>query len=265
MSAEDRANPSKGTFADPDYLAHAKANLDANSYRMLHLNLPSSPPGAAYSADAVARCVLTGTRSLPREHGVREYAAYDGSGGSYADAVLAISRFDVASGKGVVVLCERQTGDAPFSPRMAIKKFAGICRDRGIGRVSMDHYAGQMQRQEWEEEGIGCDVVRLSAHDLYERLEPMINNGTVAFCDSPRLVSQLYDIGWQNGKIGPRRSDMHDDHANAAALALFICAPPPRPEEMTATAPVIVPIDPISAALQSTAGGGYWRVDDRDW
>jgi hypothetical protein len=209
--------------------------------------------------------VLTGTRSLPREHGVREYAAYDGSGGSYADAVLAISRFDVASSKRVVVLCERQTGDAPFSPRMAIKKFAGICRDRGIGRVSMDHYAGQMQRQEWEEEGIGCDVVLLSAHDLFERLEPMINNGTVAFCDSPRLVSQLYDIGWQNGKIGPRRSDMHDDHANAAALAVFICAPPLRPEEMKASTPIVVAIDPTSPALQSTAGGGYWRFDDAEW
>jgi hypothetical protein len=46
----------------------------------------------------------------------------------------------------------------------------------------------------------------------------MINSGIVAFCDSSKLVSQLYDIGWQNGKIGSRRSDMHDDHANAAAV-----------------------------------------------
>ena len=46
----------------------------------------------------------------------------------------------------------------------------------------------------------------------------MINSGIVAFCDNSKLVSQLYDIGWQNGKIGPRRSDMHDDHANAAAV-----------------------------------------------
>ena len=53
---------------------------------------------------------------------------------------------------------------------------------------------------------------------LPERLEPMINSGIVAFCDSSKLVSQLYDIGWQNGKIGPRRSDMRDDHANAAAV-----------------------------------------------
>ena len=40
----------------------------------------------------------------------------------------------------------------------------------------------------------------------------------MAFCDSSKLVSQLYDIGWQNGKIGPRRSDMHDDHANPAVI-----------------------------------------------
>jgi hypothetical protein len=47
------------------------------------------------------------------------------------------------------------------------------------------------------------------------------------------------------------------------ALGVLILAL--EPEEMTATAPVIVPIDPTSPALQSTAGGGYWRVDDRDW
>ena len=92
------------------------------------------------------------------------------------------------SGKRVVIFCERQTGDPPFSPRMAIKMFASICRERGITRVRMGHYAGQLQRAEWEEEGIGCDVVLLSAHELYVRLEPMINNGAVAFCDSPRLV-----------------------------------------------------------------------------
>jgi hypothetical protein len=65
----------------------------------------------------------------------------------------------------------------------------------------------------------------------------MINNGIVAFCDSSKLVSQLYDIGWQNGKIGPRRSDMHDDHANAAALAVFVCtqAAKPRGDEARPT------------------------------
>jgi hypothetical protein len=77
----------------------------------------------------------------------------------------------------------------------------------------------------------------------------MINNGIVAFCDSPKLVSQLYDIGWQNGKIGPRRSDMHADHANAAALAVFVCARPPNPEEMKPAPPIIIPINPTSSAL----------------
>ena len=41
----------------------------------------------------------------------------------------------------MVIFCERQTGDPPFSPRMAIKMFASICRERGITRVRMDHYA----------------------------------------------------------------------------------------------------------------------------
>jgi hypothetical protein len=105
----------------------------------------------------------------------------------------------------------------------------------------------------------------VSASDLYERLEPRINAQTVAFVDVPRLRQQLLSVVSRNGKIQPRDGQSLDDHLNAAAGAVWLCRPPPRPEEMTATAPIVVPIDLISPGLQSTAGGGYWRVDDRDW
>ena len=42
---------------------------------------------------------------------------------------------------------------------------------------------------------------------------------------------------------------MHDNHANAAALAVFVCARPPNPEEMKLAPPIIIPINPTSWAL----------------
>ena len=134
-----------------------------------------------------------------------------------------------------------------------------------MARVNGDHWGGNQTRSDWEAEGISYETHMVSASDLYERLEPRINNQTVAFVDVPRLRQQLLSVVSRNGKIQPRDGQSLDDHLNAAAGAVWLCRPPPRPEEMKAAAPVIVPIDPISSALQSTAGGGYWRVDDRDW
>jgi hypothetical protein len=42
---------------------------------------------------------------------------------------------------------------------------------------------------------------------------------------------------------------VHDNHANAAALAVFVCARPPNPEEMKLAPPIIIPINPTSSAL----------------
>src|ERR1700742_682552 len=101
----------------------------------------------------------------------------------------------------------------------------------------------------------------VSASDLYERLEPRINAQTVAFVDVPKLRQQLLSVVCRNGKIQPRDGQSLDDHLNAAAGAVSLCRPPSKPEEMKPISPIIVPIDPTSPALQSTGGGGHWRVD----
>ena len=43
---------------------------------------------------------------------------------------------------------------------------------------------------------------------LPERLEPMINNGIVAFCDSPKLVSQLYAFREQKAVVYQSNCDL---------------------------------------------------------
>jgi hypothetical protein len=177
---------------------------------------------------------------------------------------LALAYHDAPSGKAIVARVERQTGEPPFSPTQAIRKFAAILREYGMARVNGDHWGGNQTRSDWEAEGICYETHLVSASDLYARLEPKINAQTVAFVDVPKLRQQLLSVVSRNGKIQPRDGQSLDDHLNAAAGAVWLCRPPPKPEEMTATAPVIV-VDPISPALQSTAGGGYWRMDDRDW
>jgi phage terminase large subunit-like protein len=153
LTPEERANPSLPSFA-PGYLEEAYQRLSAAGYRQVHLNLPSQPSNAAFNVEAVERCMITGVRELAREHGRQYHAWFDGSGGSFADSCLALAYHDAPSGKAVVARVERQTGEPPFSPTQAIRKFAGILRDYGLARVNGDHWGGNQTRSDWEAEGI---------------------------------------------------------------------------------------------------------------
>jgi hypothetical protein len=95
----------------------------------------------------------------------------------------------------VVARVERQTGEPPFSPTQAIRKFAGILHEYGLARVNGDHWGGNQTRSDWEAEGISYETHLVSASDLYERLEPRINAQTVSFVDVPRLRQQLLSVG----------------------------------------------------------------------
>jgi hypothetical protein len=86
---------------------------------------------------------------------------------------------------------------------------------------------GNQTRSDWEAEGISYETHLVSASDLYERLEPRISAGTVAFVDVPRFRQQLLSVVSRNGKIQPRDGQSLDDHLNAAAGAAWLCRPPP--------------------------------------
>jgi len=153
-------------------------------------------------------------------HGRQYYAWFDGSGGSFAHSCLALAYHDAQSGKAVVARVERQTGEPPFSPTQAIRKFAAILRKYGLARVNGDHWGGNQTRSDWEAEGISYETHLVSASDLYERLEPRINAQTVALIDVPKLRQQLLSVVSRNGKIQPRDGQSLDDHLNAAAGAV---------------------------------------------
>jgi hypothetical protein len=184
LPPELRANPSMSSWPDGEaYLEQQRIRLPTARYRRLHLNLPGAPQGAAFDQSKVLSCVVTGRRSLPAQAG-RKYSAFvDMSGGSSDDAVLAIAH---AEGRVTVIdLVEKQAGRPPFSPRVAIAKFAAILKSYRISKVTGDNFAGNTFKADLEGHGIAYQGCGLAKSQLYEALEPALNAGEVELLDLP--------------------------------------------------------------------------------
>jgi hypothetical protein len=218
----ERANPSLESWIDgPQYLETQRARLLPGRFRRLHLNLPGSPEGAAFDQDAILKCVVVGRRSLPWQGGVRYLAACDMSGGSADDAVLVI--FHIEDRTVVVDLVAKQLGGVPFSPRSAVSQFCMILREWKIAKVYGDAYGGQTFRKDFATYGVEYEVRTASASNLYERLEPLLNQREIELLDHPTLIEQTVGLVWKGQKI-THEHNSHDDHINAVALAASVAA-----------------------------------------
>lgn len=233
VTPEQRANPSMASWDEPDYLDQQRARLPTSRYRRLHLNLPGSPEGTAFSAEHIAAATVAGRRRLPYQSGIRYIAAVDMSGGSNDDATFSIAHRDRLTGRAVLDLCVRQSGRPPFDPRGAVQKFAVLADEYNLKAVHGDAYAGQTFRQDFSRLGITYNVVarplpnakgQPSASDFYEALEPKLNAGEVELLDVPELQEQLLTLVWRGSKI-THEPGGHDDFANSAAIALILAAP----------------------------------------
>jgi hypothetical protein len=220
LPPEERANPSMSSWPEgAKYIEQQRTRLPTGRFRRLHLNLPGAPEGAAFSQENVLRCVVTGRRSLPPAPDRRYFAAVDMSGGSNDDAVLAIAHAD---GKiAVLDLVVKQIGGTPFSPRDAIRQFAAVLSHYRISRVTGDAYAGMTFREDFRAFNITYEVRSTPASELYEALEPALNAGEVEVLDHPVLTEQLCCLVWRGNRI-THEPGSHDDHANAAALAVSL-------------------------------------------
>ena len=211
--------PSMAGWDNPDYLTQQRRRLPTHKYRRLHLNLPGAPDGAAFDGDAVMAAIVSGRKRLPRENGMRYVGFVDMSGGSSDDAVLAIAHRDANTKRTVLDLLECQTGHPPFSPRTAVKKFAGLLKEYGQSRVIGDAYAGQTFRQDFAEHEITYSVSPLCKSDIYDEFEPKLNAGEIELLDIGKLQEQLLTLVIRGAKIDHQPGD-HDDFANAAAGAI---------------------------------------------
>lgn len=212
---EERANPSRISWADPDYLEQQQRRLPAHKYRRLHLNLPGLPEGSAFQPEPVMDAVERGTPVRAPEPGVTYAAFVDMSGGSSDDAVLAIAHVG-GNGAGVLDRIANQGPQPPFDPMKAVDRFVGFLKEYGVREVTGDRYAGETFRSAFESRGISYRIADHSKSELYEALEPLLNGRRVSLLDAPVLEQQLLGLVWRGGKIDHPAGE-HDDWANAAA------------------------------------------------
>ncbi len=212
---ETRANPSRASWSESDYLEQQQRRLPAHKYRRLHLNLPGLPEGSAFQPEPVMAAIDRGMTSRPPEPG-RVYVAFvDMSGGSSDDAVLAIGHRE-ADGTRVLDCLLNQGPPPPFDPRSAVKRFARVLATYWCASVSGDAYAGQTFREDFRREGISYRVAEPTTSELYEGLEPILNGGQVRLLDAPKLEQELLGLVWRGGKITHAGGE-HDDWATAVA------------------------------------------------
>jgi hypothetical protein len=211
------------SWGNDGYLAQQRKRLPTHKFRRLHLNLPGAPDGAAFDGDKVMAAIVNGRKRLPPEPGHRYQAFVDMSGGSNDDAVLAVAHRDTQRLVSVLDVLISQTGGVPFSPRVAVQKFAQELKAWGLTRVTGDRYAGETFRRDFQENGIQYITADRTKSELYESFEPVLNAGEVELLDSPKLQEQLLTlIVKPSGKIDHQSGD-HDDWANAATAALVLC------------------------------------------
>jgi phage terminase large subunit-like protein len=219
---ETRANPSRGSWADPNYLEQQRRRLPGHKFRRLHLNLPGLPEGSAFQPDPVMGAFDRTRADRPPEAGISYTGFVDMSGGSSDDACLAVGYQDLEA-RAIVVRVLNQGAPAPFDPRKAVERFVSILKQYNIFTVTGDAYAGETFRSDFEGHGIRYEVCGLSKSKLYEALEPILNGGRAIFPNVPEVEQQLLGLVWRGGKIDHPGGE-HDDWSNAVAGLVHLLA-----------------------------------------
>ena len=237
LSPEQRANPSMASWPEgAEYLRQQQRRLPSHKYSRLHLNLPGSPEGTAYTAAAVMAAIDRGVSARAWRPGVGYKAFVDMSGGSSDDACLAIGH-DEPNDIVVVDRVINQGAAVPFDPRDAVSRFVRLLREYQIPEVTGDSYAGETFKRDFEREGIRYRVAGKAKSDLYEDLEPRLNGGRVRMPDTTVLERQMLALAWRGGRID-HPSGEHDDHVNAAAGVVSLLGDKGTPQPAAAFAHV---------------------------
>ena len=154
------------------------------------------------------------------ERGVKYHAFVDMSGGSNDDATLAIAHRD-ADGRAILDRIMDQGQRPPFDPRKAVERFVNVLKEYGLRSVVGDAYAGETFRSDFQGRSISYRVSELTKSEIYEEVEPLLNDGRIVLLDIANLESQLLGLVWRGGKIDHPNGE-HADFANGAAGALHL-------------------------------------------
>jgi hypothetical protein len=174
------------------------------------------------SVDMIMACVETDRLERPPLRDVHYVAAVDPSGGGpdYFTLAIAHAEADKDPPEVVLDLIRGWRGDHLES---VVVEIVGILRRYGIDVVIGDRYAGDWVRNAFERHGIAYEVATRSRSETYVEFHPLIATGRVLLLDHPTLLRELRQLERKTGRgkdIVDHPARQHDDHANAAALAL---------------------------------------------
>ncbi len=215
LDPESRANPSRASWDDQDYLKQQALRLPAHKFRRLHLNLPGLPEGSAFTAEKIMGAIDRGVLLRYPQPNVAYKAAVDTSGGSNDDAVLAIGHVDEDK-RAVIDRVMGQGPQPPFDMMAAVARFAEEMKKYRITKVSLDNYGGNTFKEAFRKLGIEPTVNEESASKMYEAFEPLLNGGRVILLDETMVEQQFLGLVWRGSKIDHPTGE-HDDWSNAVA------------------------------------------------
>ena len=97
----------------------------------------------------------------------------------------------------------------PFDPNKAVERFVRVLRDYRVVRVVGDRYAGETFRAQFTSQGIAYEVSKHSTSELYEALEPRLNEpGRIVLLDvaDARAAVARIDLARRQNHAPERRA-----------------------------------------------------------
>lgn len=164
----------------------------------------------------------------PALDGCRYVAGVDPSGGGPDAFTLAIAHAEHQGDPRRVpprLVLDVMRGWVRDDVESVVAEIADVLRRYRIKHVTGDHYAGEWVPNAFRRHGIRYVQSQLGRSEIYLELQPMLATRRVQLLRNETMIRELHQLERRTGRQGRDSIDHpsggHDDHANAAALALI--------------------------------------------
>jgi len=175
------------------------------------------------AAELIAGCVEPGCHERPPVEGLSYVGAVDMSGGGPDASVLAIAHSEAGTDPPRLVL-DLCRGWREPNVEGVVAEMAQHLRRYRVTSVTGDRYAGEWVPAAFRRHGIDYQAASRNRSEVYIELHPLLATGRAVLLDHSTLLRELRQLERRTGRQGKDVIDhpprLHDDHANAAALAL---------------------------------------------
>lgn len=172
----------------------------------------------------IASACVEDVYQLPYCDQFKYFAFADPSGGAKDSFTLSIAHRD----DDQLILDLIVGKKPPFNPAGVVEEFCNILGQYNICKVTGDRYAGQWVVDAFKQHDVEYTHSDKSKSEIFLECEPHFAQGTIQLLNHKRLLSELRQLERKTGASGRDRIDHppsgHDDYANAACGALWLCS-----------------------------------------